>query len=172
MPADIKVVGLTFEAPLPQPGRKCPDLASLSRLTQLEALHLASPIDQPIPQLPALCFLWVQTADLQALSYVTATLKRLVLVAPDIDCGQPYNLAHFKRLKTLYVNAQTICNFKPEVLPPTLRAIGLGYNEKRSTLDEKLAPAFTVGGTIHRKVADELLQYARYTIRWTHNSLF
>ena len=101
MPADIKVVGLGFEPPPQQPCGQCPDLAPLATLAQLEELSLISPIDQPIPQLPALRFLQLKTSDLQVLSSVTATLEWLVLFAPDINFGQPFTLAHFTRLKRL-----------------------------------------------------------------------
>ena len=134
---------------------------------------MASPIDQPIPQLPALHSSWVQTADLQVLSSVTATLEYLVLVAPDIDSGQPYTLAHFTCLEKLDVDAQTIRNFKPEVLPPTLCDITLAYTGDHATLDEILAPANPVDGTIDRVMGigdTTVTRYAGSIIRWTHNA--
>lgn len=150
MPANIKYVAIDFEssASLQQPCGMCPDLAPLTRPAQLEKLYLGSPLDQPIPQLPALQSLRVMTSDLQALSSATATLTCLVLVAPDIDFCQPYTLAHFTCLQTLYVDAQTVRNFKPEVLPPTLHEITTGYPEEHTTLDE---PIFPVGSTIDRQ---------------------
>ena len=181
MPADIRCVDLQFDAPMPQPGRQCPDLAPLSRLTQLEELHLATqleelylafPTDQPLPQLPALHILRVQTADPQALFSVTATLEWLMLVAPDIDFEQPYTLAYFACFKGLDVDAQTIRNLKPEVLPPSLHDITLAYTEWHAMPDENLAPVFPVVGTVDRDVGDgdHLHQYAGSIIRWTHNS--
>ena len=170
MPADIKAISLSFVSSLQKPC-KCPDLAPLTGLAQLKDLRLAAPLDQPMPQLPALQSKWVVASDLQALSSVTVTLERLILVAPHIDFGQPYNLAHFTRLKTLSVDAQTIRNFKPEVLPPTLHSIVLGYNERQNTLDKSLALVLPVGGTMHREVAEEHLQHPRYKLRWTRTSL-
>ncbi len=162
MPANIKYVAIDFEssASLQQPCGMCPDLAPLTRPAQLEKLYLGSPLDQPIPQLPALQSLRVMTSDLQALSSATAALTCLILVAPDIDgvgtsvsptpllTSRACRPAHFTCLQTPYVDAQTVRNFKPEVLPPTLHEITTGYPEEHTTLDE---PIFPVGSTIDRQ---------------------
>ena len=122
MPVDIRIVSFRFTSlSQPLPGGKCPDLAPLTRLAQLQELRLYSPIYHPIPELPALRTLRVVTSDLQALSSVAGTLESLNLVVPYIDFGLPYTLAHFTRLNILHVDAQTIRNFKPEELPSTLR---------------------------------------------------
>ncbi len=173
MPADVRVLpfrsaSLSHELPC----GKCPDLTPLMRLAHLEELQLLSPIYHPIPQLPALRTLWVVTSDLQALSSVIATLESLKLVVPYIDFGLPYTLAHFTRLHTLHVDAQSICNFKPEVLPPTLREIRLGYTEGNgTTLNEDLVPIFPVGGTIDTDQGDEGHYHEGNEVVWLHNSL-
>ena len=106
------------------------DLAPLSRLTQLEEFICGSqrdPLTQPLPQLPALRRLCGYIADLQPLSSVSATLETLELMGlgRDFDFRQPTTLAHFTRLRTLYAQFAVMRNFKPDVLPSTLRSITL-----------------------------------------------
>ena len=151
MPADIRVAGFAFEMVL-EGGlfthrvseAKCPDLSPLSRLAQLEDLYLMSPMVGPIPHLPGLLHVNASTSDLRALSSVTATLESLHLHADSIDFGQAYTLAHFTCLACLEVWAQRIVNFKPEVLPSTLRRMELSYT--RGFRDEDPRPIFPVGG--------------------------
>ena len=174
MPADIRVASFRFASPS---HRKCPDLAPLTRLAHLEELSLYSPIHHPIPQLPALRTLRVVTSDLWALSPVAATLESLDLVAPFISFGQPYTLAHFTRLNTLHVDAHSICNFTPEVLPSTLRNIRLGYAEHAmhpddvTWLEEALVPIFPACGTIDRNQDDGHLIHGGHEVVWLHNSV-
>ena len=115
----------------------------------------------PPPHSAAACSAHLTGSDisLQALSSVTATLELLDLVVPYIDFGLPYTLAHCTRLQTLHVDAESIRNFKPEVLPLTLREIRSGFTEGHAmtTLDETLVPNFPVGGTVDRDQGDERL---------------
>ena len=142
MPADIKSLSLACEDIY----RGRPNLAPLTRLAKLEDLTLYCSIVKPIPQLPALHRLYVETSDLQLLSPAAAALESLQLRADRIDFGQPYTLVHFTRLTSLYVSAESIDNFKPEVLPSTLRDISLGY--EMGVCDEDPRPVFPVGGTM------------------------
>ena len=90
MPAGVRIASFRFASLSHQlPRGKCPDLAPLTRLAQLEKFRLYNSIYHPIPQLPALRTLRVMTSNLQALSSVAATLESLNLVVPYIDFGLP-----------------------------------------------------------------------------------
>ena len=118
-------------------GNERPDVALLSRLTQLESLslgwgyHWGFELTQPLPQLPALLSLHVWTRDFQTMLPVAATLQELHLFAVDIDFRPPNSLTRFTRLHALTVETKETCdrirNFSRTVLPPTLCSITMLY---------------------------------------------
>ena len=121
-----------------------PDLAPLTRLTQLVELDLGGILDseelpQPLPRLPALLYLRVWTESLQMVSSVAMTLQELDLYADNMDFRPLNTLACFTRLQTLSLVAETIRNFNPEELPPSLGSMTI-----------------TCEGRNHSVVADQL----------------
>ena len=119
------------------------DLAPLSRLTQLEEFSCGAPFEpltQPLPQLPALRKFCGNTADLQLLSSVSATLQELELVETDCDFRQPTTLAHFTRLHTLSIVHGVVRNFHPDMLPSTLRSITLMLDPPEPPPDDEVFP--------------------------------
>ena len=162
LPVNVKYLGYD------KPWGPCPDLAQLTRLTQLKALHLQNwnPLTQPLPHLPSLLSLQGRTEDLQPLSPVALTLQELRVEAPHFDFRPPNTLAHFTRLHTLSVTADTIRNFNPKVLPLSVGSITVtccvpGHSDDADQL------AFPAGG---HTVTEELEDIGEFVISWTRHS--
>ena len=149
------------------PRGACPDLAPLTRLTQLVALHLAYTFEltQPLPQLPALLSLHVMTEDLQTVSSVAATLQELELYAADTDLRPPNTLAHFSRLHTLSLVPYEISNFSPKMLPPSLDSITVSSDLCGPMLDADDL-VFPAGGHVVKTDLGD----GEYVISWTRHS--
>ena len=139
-----------------------PNLAVLSRLTQLVVLNLeySAELTQPLPQLPALLLLHLWTQDLQLVSSVATTLQELSLYAPHIDFRPPNSLTRFTRLHTLSLVAQTICGFTPEVLPPSLGFITIRYEGHHGQSADQLA--FPAVG--------DIVKTGEHVVSWTRHS--
>ncbi len=118
-------------------------LAPLATLTQLKELLIQHYLTSPLPQLPALTKFVGKISQFRVLSNVSATLEGLHVTSYDeLDFRQ---LACFTRLQTLALSVDSVKNFCPKVLPPTLRYI---YLECDPITEESHNLVFPVGNTV------------------------